>query len=274
VTRYFERSPVEELCGPFSEWPLILCSACHGASIESDIERFESRESAAGRDDPDWEPAWQHGLFHGTLSCPRTPCGNRHVVAGQWQLENDGPQCELPNAADDAELIHCYSVNYIFPPLPFMNYPPSVPDKVRDPILSASLVLLSDASAAANRIRASVEVLLDCQGVRKFREGSRSKRLSTHARIEIFARRHPEAASQLMAVKWIGNAGSHERESLPIATVLDGLEHFALAIEMIYDSEYRDLVRRAALINRRGGKFGAARGSSVRSGVTMGRFRA
>lgn len=244
---YFDRDQIEGLAGPFNEWPLLLCPVCHRASLEPSVDNFESHKSIASRDDLDWEPLWIWGFFHGVLACPRTPCGNKHTVVGKWTVDYDP-------GSDEGGYTEYYSVNYILPALPLMNYPDGVPDRIRDPIAAASLVLLSDASAAANRIRVAIEALLDCQRVRKYPVGSRSTPLTTHARIEKFETKNPDAAAQLMAMKWIGNIGSHEREVLPLSLVLDGIEHFARAIELIYDPREEALRRRAALINQLRGR--------------------
>jgi Domain of unknown function (DUF4145) len=249
MPRYFDRSQLEALVGPFSELPLLLCPVCRSASLELTHEHFESLDSIASRDDEYWEPQWVHGFFYGSLSCPRTPCGNRYVVAGRWKVDHES------GAAQDIGHGEHFSVTYILPAFPLMEYPDGVPDKIREAIAGASQVLLSDASAAANRIRSAIEVLLDSQRVPKFQAGSRSRRLSTHARIEQFKTKNPGAATHLMAMKWIGNIGSHEREILPLPMVLDGMEHFARALELIYDRTEKALERRAATINRQGSRL-------------------
>jgi Domain of unknown function (DUF4145) len=256
MRRYFDRGQAEDLSGPFSEWPLLLCPACRGASLEPSVNTLYDRESTAALEGADWDPLSLGGIFHGDLACPRSPCGNKYVVAGTWGVDYDGESSE-------GHYAEFFSVSYILPALPLMEYPDAVPDKIRDPISAASLVLLSDASAAANRIRSAIEALLDCQRVRKHHAGNRSARLTTHARIKEFEARNPDAAAQLMAVKWIGNAGSHEREALPLSLVLDGMEHFARALELIYDPHEEKLRRRAALINQQGRKLRMSRRASA-----------
>lgn len=251
MRRYFDRAQIESLAGPFYEWPSLLCPACNHASLEPSVDNFDNLETAALVGTTDYDPLWIGGFFHGVLACPRTPCGNKHAMAGRWNLDYD------PTSDDGDEYTEFYSINYILPALPLMEYPDDVPDKVRDPIAAASLVLLSDPSAAANRIRVAIDALLDCQRVRKHPTGSRSTLLTTHARIEEFGAKNHDAASQLMAMKWIGNIGSHEPEILPLSLVLDGIEHFARALEIIYDTHEEALRRRANMINQQGRRLRA-----------------
>ncbi|MGI8452201.1 MAG: DUF4145 domain-containing protein [Streptosporangiaceae bacterium] len=211
-------------------------------------------DTKAMQDDPDWDPTYSTGYFHGVLECPRTPCGNNCIVAGSWKADyvDDVDVDPVGQVLDDY-----LSVNYVFPALPLMEYPDGVPDRIRDPISAASMVILSDASAAANRIRSAIEALLDCQNVRKLQAGKRTSRLKTHARIELYMAKNPRAAAHLMAMKWIGNVGSHERDPLPLSMVLDGMEHFAKAVELIYDRHEKALERRAVQINQLGHKLRA-----------------
>jgi hypothetical protein len=257
MQRYFDRSQLEALAGPFIELPVLLCPICRRASLEltpEAFQKFESLESVNARDEEYWEATWVHGYFHGTLGCPRTPCGNKYSIAGRWRVEPySGPAVD---DLDDTYADYLW-VTYILPAFPLMEYPAGVPDQVREAITGASQVLLSDASAAANRIRSAIEVLLDSQRVPKTELGKSSKRrqLDTHQRIEKLRLKKPDAAKHLMAMKVIGNIGSHERKILPLSAVLDGMEHFARALELLYDRNEAALERRAALIDRKGRKF-------------------
>jgi hypothetical protein len=197
------------------------------------------------------EAGWQSGFFHGTLSCPRTPCRNIYVVVGEWSKRAD----VTAESLDDDPNLAGLEVRHILPALPMMDLPDNVPANVRNFVDSASAVLLSDPSAAATRIRSAIERLLDEQKVRKTAPSNRSKRLPLHDRILQFRKVNPAAADLLMAMKWIGNVGTHEPSPLPLSAVLDGMELFARAIELIYDREGRALERRAAIINRRGGRL-------------------
>jgi hypothetical protein len=258
MRRYFDKTQLEALAGPFSEFPVLLCPVCRRISLELTYESFESLESKAGHDDESWDPTWDHGYFYGSISCPRTPCGNKYAITGRWRTDFEGISDSAPGMPGEAEFVSYLSVTYILPAFPLMDYPDGVPDKVREAVAGAAQVVLSDASAAANRLRTAIEVLLDAKQVRQFKTGSRSDRLTTHARIELFGRTNSSnasAAQHLMAMKVIGNVGSHEREILPLSEVLTGMEHFARALELIYDRGEKDLERRAALISKKGSHY-------------------
>lgn len=200
---------------------------------------------------------WQRGYFFGKLACPRTPCGNAHVVAGEYSDRAEGA---TEDGLEEDPYQIGLSVLHVLPALPIMNFPARTPISVQQPVLSAASVLLSDPNSGANRMRAGVECLLDARNVRRYPGRSRKNRLTTHARIEAFALSNSEVADLLMAMKWIGNVGSHEIAPLPLAVVLDGIELFARAVHLLYDQTDSELQARAARINRGKGPGKTSRG--------------
>lgn len=247
----FDRQIFEQLAGPFEEWPIIICPSCRRTSLEASVDEFESAISLDARDFDEWEPDWVSGYFHGRIECPRIGCDNRYIVAGMWTLDSTDDTTQPPTEG----IARFYSAQYMLPGLPLMDFPDAAPEIVREMAKSAGAILLVDPSAAANRIRSAIEALLDHQRIRKTSPRDKTRRLTTHARIEIFRAKNQQAADHLMAMKWIGNVGSHERNPLPLGWVLDGMEHFARAVELVYDPTANELERRAKMINKKGSKL-------------------
>jgi hypothetical protein len=269
------REQFELLAGPFREWPDLPCLICKLGALEPTITEFESKQSIDSRVGAEIWNGCKSGLFHGELACSRTMCRNKYAVAGEWTtVELDDQTDEDPwtrprnlaelveeqlavgaggedLAAGDPNLIGLI-VKHILPPLPLIALPDTTPAVLTALVESASSVLLSDPGAASTRIRIAIEALLDDQRIRKTEPNRRSRRMVAHQRIELFQAKNKTAADHLMAMKWIGNVGSHEAEPLPLGFVLDGIEHFARAIEVVYDRQQIELERRAARINRSG----------------------
>lgn len=247
MTESTSRSVWEAMHGPFMKWPDLLCSICRLAPLEPYVDVFESHASLGARQGSESWDGWKYGYFHGILRCSRTPCGNTHAVMGEWS-----EQAEDVVSSDVAPdpLIAGYSVRHILPPLPLMDLPDGAPSELENSLILVSATLLSDTNAAANRMRAVVEQLLDYLRVQKFPPGRRAEkyRLTTHARILALQANNVEAAEWLMAIKWIGNAGSHEGKALTIANVLDGVEFLTCAIRLIFDKKDVLLRRKAARV--------------------------
>jgi hypothetical protein len=112
----------------------------------------------------------------------------------------------------------------------------------------------SDPLACTNRIRSTVERLLTAQKVPqttgKIAAKGRRKFLALHRRIEQFATRRPEIAEKLMAVKWIGNAGSHSHGAT-VDDALDGYELMDWVLDTLYARRHHRASALTKAINRR-----------------------
>jgi len=96
-------------------------------------------------------------------------------------------------------------------PMPdIIDIPDKCPASVANELRAAFSLFWTDSSACANRIRSAIETVLDEIGIqRRRREKSTYVRLSLHQRLEVFAQGEPVTGSNLLAVKWLGNTGSH-----------------------------------------------------------------
>ena len=96
--------------------------------------------------------------------------------------------------------------------------------------------------------------MLTARGVKRTIINSKRKRrrLSAQERLQIFAKTHPDVVNALEAVKWIGNAGTHET-GLTLADVVTGAAFLELALRRLYDTSESQLLAAAKDINRRQG---------------------
>ncbi|WP_439565372.1 DUF4145 domain-containing protein [Microcella sp.] len=116
-----------------------------------------------------------------------------------------------------------YTVTHLHPPVLMMPIPWSAPDEVREGVLRASRVLFADPGLAATALRATVERFLTSQGIASTRPSGQFR--NAHERINEWRDadpKRPPVADLLFAVKWLGNAGTHEDSDLTTIEVLDG----------------------------------------------------
>ena len=251
---------LRKLAKKFNEgaWPDVPCPACAGGTVSpTDGKAIVSGETQASiklNDHPGWEPEWINGYFHGALHCGRESCKEIVVVTGRYEVDDDNlAEPELR----DRQMARYMSVEFFSPPIPLIRANENFPNSVLGLMNTASSVLWVDASSAANRVRSAIEELLTLQGIPKalIDKNRTRRRRSAHQRIELLKTRKPkfaDAADLLMAVKWIGNDGSHGNE-LTVSDVLDGVELLNHALELMYDTSPADLKRKAAEINKRKG---------------------
>ena len=232
------------------KWPALSCPECAGSLIVEKVEDIESRNSKNARDEEGWEPEWIQGRFVATARCHL--CGEPVVLTGPYEVD----LALMPNGQWFGEYARFYRVAATSPGLRLATVPPSTPVQVEGSFKEAAGALWSSPASAANCLRRGVEALLDAKRVRKTQttKGRRS-RLTTHTRIEILKDSQSKVAEALMAVKWIGNEGSHA-QTLTVQNVLDGAEILEWAVDLAFSSREVQLKRRITQVNRAKGARG------------------
>lgn len=236
-----------------TEWPHVGCPTCAEGFLSPDAAGLVTVDSGAAiiyRDDDNWEPDWLLGRFHGVLTCHNPACQETVVIAGDYKVD----YVNGPDGRWYGEWGQYVRLRFARPPFRLLDAPPRTPDGVKQAIDSASEVLWSDPGAAANRLRVGIEQLLTARRVPKTaaRKNGGRRQLSAHERIQKLKITHLTAGNALEAVKWIGNAGSHDSE-VTATDVLDGAELLEYALRLLYDTRDRELDRRVRRINQRRG---------------------
>lgn len=263
TTRTFD--DLRTLAGSFPEsrWPFISCPVCKRGGIHptkpGSITFQESRESLSCHDHPDWEPTYIDGHFSGVLTCERSACRDFVHVIGEYKVidrVHEPGEPYGPHQWNTNDFENSMRIKFFEPSLLLIDPDRKSPEQVISLVNSASVILWSDPASAANRVRTAVEELLNRQRVRKIVKDGNGKiirRYSAHQRIQLLKDKGQpkfrDAADLLMAVKWIGNDGSHS-DKLTVPDVLDGVELMNEALDVIYDTRALDLRRKAALINK------------------------
>lgn len=195
---------------PQDAFPALPCPRC-GASLQLKVPGIlhaECAASVAASDVGAINPEDRVGVFAGMLRCVSANCHEAVSVCGSSF-----------NQVDDSrgyEELSIYLTPHSFvPPVPIFDVPAKSPEPIVKALHSSFDLFWSNPSAAGNALRVAVEHLMDHEAVPQFPKGVRqeSKRLNLHNRIEgYYKKTHPDRAELLLAVKWIGNAGSHKAE--------------------------------------------------------------
>lgn len=205
-------------------WPRPACPKCQTGYIAfaKPIED-ESHESAFLHDHEYFDPEWVTGAFTIRGECENPECKQSINGVGDYSVG-------VSNTFDinDLEYIGVpytgfYAMKHLHPPLLIMSTPSSAPTEVREGIIRASHVLFADPGLAATALRATVERFLTSEGISAVSDGGKFR--SAHERIQEWANaeaERPSVADLFFAVKWLGNAGTHEDSDLTTIEVLDG----------------------------------------------------
>lgn len=205
-------------------WPRPACPTCQTGYIGfSSPADNESHDSTALRDHPAFDPEWISGTFVVHGRCENPKCQQAVHGTGDY-----GVNYSQKSNQDDFEYMGpCYSpyytVTHLHPPMLIMPIPMSAPNEVREGVLRASRVLFADPGLAATALRATVECFLTSEGISVTRPSGQFR--NAHERIDEWRDADPDrppVADLFFAVKWLGNAGTHEDSDLTTMEVLDG----------------------------------------------------
>ena len=132
-----------------------------------------------------------------------------------------------------------FTPTYFEPHLKLFKIPKSCPKEMVLEIENSFKLFWTDLSSCVNKIRISVEILLNEQKVKRFElKGGKRYPLSLHKRIMAFT--NTEVKDNLLAIKWVGNSGSHSGE----VETIDALEVYRLleySLNKIYNSEEKEI---------------------------------
>jgi hypothetical protein len=209
--------------------PKFVCPKCLGGRLVFDEKSFSIKQPTYSANDsqhPDWEPDWDVERFSLRLTCDVAECGETANVLGDTTVAE-----YFDEELNAWGLISLLRPRAFFPAPPVIAIPKEVPDSVRTELSRSFGLLWVDLSACANRLRVSVENLLDHFKIPRTGIDKKGKqtRLDLNARVSLFEKSDPEHAPTLTALRMIGNLGSHGDE-VNRTPLLDAFEIYEYAL--------------------------------------------
>ncbi|WP_200278896.1 DUF4145 domain-containing protein [Rhabdochromatium marinum] len=237
--------------GPFSRTslPAWRCPSCIEGSLKlvpKSLLIKETVRSLSYHGHEDWEPDWTEENYSALFQCIH--CGEHVFSVGKT---------EVVEVYDDEYgwcLESALQPTYFQPAIQIIPIADECPDDVKVELKSASSLFWTDLSASANRIRTALELILTHKKVKKTQITTSGKRkaLSLHRRIELFKAKDAQLAETMLAVKWLGNAGSHT-SSLNAHNVLDAFELLDHVIENMFVEKLKKIRKLTKGINKKKG---------------------
>jgi hypothetical protein len=204
------------------------CPTCRKGILrlnKADFFAEYDADTEVGRHHPSFDYEYTTYVFHAFLRC--NLCPEKVAFGGKGYVTQDYDE-DSPRGWSYFEY---YSPRFFCPPLLLIDLSNEelVPSDVLTAVFKACELFWTDLDTSANRIRTAVEYILDHLKIpREWLDGKRTRSYSLHARINLL--NDPALADVktiLEAVKWIGNAGTHESD-LERQQVIEGfrmLEH-------------------------------------------------
>ena len=208
-------------------WPCPSCVKGALKLVPNSLAKKEAVSSRRAHGHEEWDPDWVEYRFTAWLKCG--VCEEDVVVAGLGGIE--------PGYDSEGMTWEDYFAPRLLIPMPdIFAMPKKCPEGVREKLRAAFTVFWIDQPASASRVRVALERLLNHLGIKRRRKDKQGKfvDLTLHARIEEFAKRDPVIGAQLMALKWLGNSGSHEG-SITKDDLLDAFEIMEHALVELID---------------------------------------
>ena len=233
--------------------PAWTCPSCHKGILVGDkncIKPIEDVNSINAHSHDQWEPNWITGSFGGVLKCNNPNCCEKVVFIGKMHVEENRNFDEEMGEWDFTDVENFTAIAFC-PPLHLFPVHKDLPKKIAYEIVESFKLYWMDVSSCANKIRIVVELIMDEHKVAKtFINKTKRKGYSLHQRIELFKGKMRDEAELLMAIKWIGNSGSHVNESLTKDDILDAYEILDHVTVKLFEKDSLRLKRLSKTINK------------------------
>lgn len=181
-------------------------------------------------------------------------CNEPVIMMGYGYSENQFVIYDDPNFNKDLIL---YTPHSFIPTIHLFNIPSKCPLDVREQIIKSFSLFWHDIDSCVNKLRMSLELLMDSQRINKTETLSKGRRtkhqLTLHKRIELFKEKNQKVGELLEAIKWIGNKGSHANKKLIVNEVIDAHDLLEHALNELYEPKIDALYDLAKEINKRKG---------------------
>lgn len=217
-----------------------LCPTCNDFTLQLQPQKFHSEDTSGTKkmqaSDDYYEPEYFSCVFSAVFICKNSKCKESVVCLGDGYVDFDEG---VDSYGDyDRSYFNVYVPKVFMPTIHFFNIPEDCPESVKKPLIEAFSLTLKSPSSAANKVRAAIENLLTIFDVpeTKIKEG-KTTFLSLHNRIEKAKDYHPSLAELeklFLAIKYLGNAGSHSLSNITVEDVFNAYEFINHILDEIY----------------------------------------
>jgi hypothetical protein len=219
-------------------WP---CPICHTGILlkESDsIKQLYTEETlSAQRSNFSEVSGTAEFRFVGYLKCSH--CSERILIAGKGIFLN-----EFGSPASAAYLgkkISVFYPRYFEPALHIIDVPPSLNKEVQELVVKSFMMYWVDLDSCANKIRQALELVVKEQG---------ATRRGLHHQIESLRGTIGERiTNRLLALKMIGNEGSHASRPFEKSEILDAYDLLEDVLAQLYP-DHTDEERKENLVQK------------------------
>lgn len=221
-------------------WRCPSCKKGHLTLEANMLLRSETAQSRRESDHPAWEPWWTRTVFSCIFACSNADCKEAIACSGDGfaeMIELEDEEFGWGMGGEDR-----FQPRYFEPPLILMDLPQKCPEAAVEHLIGSFRLAFADPGASLNSARAALEAVLTDIGVRRYDVcGNKRRPVNLHRRIELLPPKFKEQIDSLLAVKWLGNVGSHDGAEPKIADVFLMYDILENALSEIYDGRTKKL---------------------------------
>lgn len=231
------------------------CPTCGKGILQIKEESFTKEELRRSREDhfhEAWEPEWIEYIYTCILVCSNDKCKEVVANSGTGSVDYDliADEYSEPNQVH----VEFFLPRYFEPHLKLIHIPDNCPESVSSPLNESFKLFFTSPSAASNNVRIAIEELLTELKVKRFTKSNGKRRfISLHQRIELLPEKYAQFKDIILAIKWLGNAGSHGHGEVTMDDVLDAYELTEHILGEVYESKVKKLKAIAKKVNKKKG---------------------
>jgi hypothetical protein len=161
------------------------------------------------------------------------------------------------NGQPNQNLVDFYRPKYFHPHLKLFSIPEGVPSDVVKEINKSFELFFCNPPSASNHIRIALENLLTYMKVKRYdtRNGKKIF-LNLHKRINLIPLKHQSLKDCCLAIKWLGNAGSHSDKKITSDDVMDAYEIMDEVLRELFEKRQKHIKKLVKTINKKKGPKG------------------
>ena len=222
------------------------CPECNKPTLSFDTTKWLQNEqisSISERELNDYfEAEWVKYTYTGILKCVNPKCGEIVITSGSgsvieeytaYCLDEDG----YPGPCE-RDYRDIFFPKYFYPTLSFFDIPNKTPENIKTTIIEAFSLTPNSPSAAANKIRVAVEILATEFGVPS--KTDKGTFINLDQRIKNIIdpnNKLYEHKALMLAIKYIGNAGSHEEDIVSFDELFDSFQIIEELLKSLYSEK-------------------------------------
>uniref|UniRef100_UPI0040477047 DUF4145 domain-containing protein n=1 Tax=Shewanella baltica TaxID=62322 RepID=UPI0040477047 len=239
-----ERFDVDHL----AQWE---CPTCKKGILEvkDKLSIEETASTLTSHDHPVFDYEWVTYTINGILKCNNSRCSETVAITGtgkydqHFYLDDHGQHQEHHYIS--------FKPVFFYPPIKIFNVIPTVPEEISQMLLKSFALFFCDDNACGNRIRATLEVMLDVLKVPNSSDDG--KFLPLAARLEKINDITQPLKDKLTALRLLGNAATHGEGLLLRKDNVDAYKLLAHVFDKLFPATENDLdVLSAGIIKNKG----------------------